>query len=185
MRCRKRWLRNWELSRINTFTLGIQLKALSVSELPAISRLAEKIWQAYYPPIVGQAQVEYMLKKFYALDALEKQQQEGQTFYLIEDESNAIGFISISGKSDGHFFIHKFYIDSDQQGKGVGKIVFEQIKLLLKSDALTSIKLTVNRQNFKAINFYFNIGFSIKEVADFDIGNGYVMNDFVMEWQGK
>jgi ribosomal protein S18 acetylase RimI-like enzyme len=41
--------------------------------------------------------------------------------------------------------------------------------------------LTVNRQNFKAINFYFKNGFVIDEVADFEIGNGFVMNDFVMK----
>jgi RimJ/RimL family protein N-acetyltransferase len=42
------------------------------------------------------------------------------------------------------------------------------------------IKLTVNRQNFKSINFYFKNGFKIEKVEDFDIGNGYWMNDFIM-----
>jgi hypothetical protein len=41
----------------------------------------------------------------------------------------------------------------------------------------------VNRQNYKAINFYFKLGFKIQTVADFDIGNGYVMNDFVMVFE--
>jgi ribosomal protein S18 acetylase RimI-like enzyme len=45
-----------------------------------------------------------------------------------------------------------------------------------------SIRLTVNRENYKAINFYFKLGFKIEKVADFDIGQGYVMNDFVMLW---
>jgi hypothetical protein len=40
--------------------------------------------------------------------------------------------------------------------------------------------LTVNRKNYKAINFYFKNGFTIKEIADFDIGNGFFMNDFIM-----
>jgi ribosomal protein S18 acetylase RimI-like enzyme len=43
-----------------------------------------------------------------------------------------------------------------------------------------SITLSVNRQNFKSINFYFKNGFKIKSVEDFDIGNDYEMNDFVM-----
>ena len=49
-------------------------------------------------------------------------------------------------------------------------------------DPLT-VRLTVNRQNFKSVNFYFKNGFTIERVADFDIGNGYVMNDFVMMWK--
>ncbi|MBK7966419.1 MAG: hypothetical protein IPK10_14825 [Bacteroidetes bacterium] len=40
--------------------------------------------------------------------------------------------------------------------------------------------MTVNRTNLKAINFYFKKGFTIEEVKDFDIGNNYFMNDFVM-----
>jgi ribosomal protein S18 acetylase RimI-like enzyme len=46
---------------------------------------------------------------------------------------------------------------------------------------LRSITLTVNRQNYKAINFYFKNGFTIDHIANFDIGKGYVMEDFVMK----
>jgi hypothetical protein len=42
------------------------------------------------------------------------------------------------------------------------------------------LKLTVNRKNFKAINFYFKNGYIIESVEDFDIGESYLMNDFVM-----
>ena len=38
-------------------------------------------------------------------------------------------------------------------------------------------------QNYKSINFYFKNGFVIERVADFDIGNNFVMNDFVMIWK--
>ena len=41
----------------------------------------------------------------------------------------------------------------------------------------------VNRMNYKAVNFYFKSGFTIEKVADFDIGDGYFMNDFVMIWE--
>ena len=44
----------------------------------------------------------------------------------------------------------------------------------------SAVRLTVNRKNFKAINFYFKQGFIIEEVKDFDIGNNYEMNDFIM-----
>jgi len=42
------------------------------------------------------------------------------------------------------------------------------------------LRLQVNRQNYKAVNFYFKMGFIIESVGDFDIGGGYFMNDFVM-----
>ena len=59
-------------------------------------------------------------------------------------------------------------------------MAFIELLKLLKPEEL---RLTVNRQNFKSINFYFKNGFKIEQVADFDIGNGYVMNDFVMVWR--
>jgi ribosomal protein S18 acetylase RimI-like enzyme len=148
-----------------------------------IATLAHKIWNIHYPPIVGQAQVDYMLEKFYSYDALEKQYNEGQHFYLIQKDAGNIGFISLSEKEKGNFFLHKFYINKGDQGKGLGKQVFEMIKELTGVRDKLSITLTVNRQNYKAINFYFKNGFRIRETADFDIGNGYFMNDFIMEWK--
>lgn len=162
--------------------MAIQLIRASAEQLPEIAILAYKIWNVHYPPIVGQAQVDYMLERFYDLDSLKKQQGEGQAFYLIQHEGRHVGFLAISRKGPHDFFIHKFYIDSEEQGKGLGQKVFDQILGLFK-DEHPVIQLTVNRQNHKAINFYFKIGFRIREVADFDIGNGYLMNDFVMEWK--
>jgi RimJ/RimL family protein N-acetyltransferase len=72
-------------------------------------------------------------------------------------------------------------IDTEQQGKGIGAEAFERL-LEHYADA-REIRLTVNRQNYKSINFYFKIGFRIERCADFDIGGGFFMNDFVMCWK--
>jgi len=160
--------------------MTIKLTSVQSIKLPQIAELANKIWNVHYPPIVGQAQVDYMLSKFYALPALEQQILEGQQFYFITQNDEKCGFIALTQKEDNHIFINKFYIDNSLQGKGIGKLVFENLKTLYPNSQFT---LTVNRQNHTAINFYFKIGFTIKEVADFDIGNGYVMNDFVMIWK--
>jgi diamine N-acetyltransferase len=146
-------------------------------ELAEIASLAKRIWNHHYPAIIGQEQVDYMLDKFYALPALIQQVKEGQKFYIIKDHDVCIGFVALSQRQQHLVFIHKFYLDHKLQNLGFGKQVFDIIKFMHPQ---TTFELTVNRQNYKAINFYFKLGFSIKEVADFDIGNGYVMNDFVM-----
>ena len=161
--------------------MAIQLIRVSSDRLAEIAALAYKIWNVHYPPIVGQAQVDYMLERFYNLEALKKQISEGQEFYLIQEEGRDNGFIALSRKGPDDFFIHKFYINTNEQGKGLGEKVFNKVLGLFDSEH-PKIQLTVNRQNHKAINFYFKIGFRIREVADFDIGNGYLMNDFVMQW---
>ena len=84
---------------------------------------------------------------------------------------------------EGNFFIHKLYLEIDKQRKGMGSEVFRQLLALMSN--LEAVRLQVNRQNMKAINFYFKMGFVIEQVADFDIGDGYFMNDFVMVYRPK
>lgn len=164
---------------------GLQLIEASGTSLEEIAKLAHEIWNIHYPPIIGQTQVDYMLDLFYSPESLKKQVKEGQHFHLIEYDGRKIGFIALSRKSPDLFFISKFYVKAEEQGKRFGRRVFKLCRDVFNSDRPYKIQLTVNRQNYKAINFYFKIGFRIREVADFDIGNGYVMNDFVMEWDSE
>lgn len=161
--------------------VNLQLIPANEQDMPQIRSMAEKIWNVHYPPVIGQAQVDYMLQKMYDPESLRKQMQEGQQFYLIQENGQTCGFVSLSDKGNGHYFIHKFYIDTDLHGKGLGTRVFEEIQRLYP--AATQFFLQVNRQNHKPINFYFKLGFVIEKVADFDIGDGYFMNDFVMVWR--
>lgn len=123
-------------------------------------------------------QIEFMLDKMYSSQSLLKQMDEGHEFTLVYDGERPIGYISISSNDGRNYFLHKFYVEVDDQGKGVGSQLFNFI--LNEMPDAESIELTVNRKNYKAINFYFKNGFVIKSFADFDIGNGYFMNDFVM-----
>lgn len=158
----------------------VKLQAAGPGDIPRIRALAERIWNLHYPPIIGQAQVDYMLERMYSSESLSDQMLRQQhRFYLVIYKGSEAGFISVYPETEQNWFISKFYIDQDLAGKGIGSAVFEAIKSLC---AATCFRLTVNRQNIKAINFYFKLGFRIEKVSDFDIGGGYVMNDFVMSW---
>ncbi|CAN5341302.1 GNAT family N-acetyltransferase [soil metagenome] len=154
-------------------------KLVSAEEknFPAIVMLAKKIWQEHYIPIIGAAQVDYMLKEMYSLPALLQQKREGQQFFLIYMDENPEGYLSVSGKS-GDFFLHKYYLNSNQQGKGIGKKIFSELINLFPE--IKTIRLQVNRMNYKSVNFYFRLGFVIETAKDFDIGKGYLMEDYVM-----
>ena len=147
-------------------------------DIPLIAQLAHKIWKAHYPAIIGMEQVNYMLNKMYTEESLLQQMKEGQKFTLAYLGDQPIGYISFSSKDQREFMLHKFYIDTSLHGKNIGTKMFNYMLEQLQN--AEKIRLTVNRQNFKAINFYFKNGFVIEEVADFDIGDGYFMNDFVM-----
>lgn len=151
------------------------------ADIEQVAQLAHIIWNQHYPEIIGQQQVDYMLNLMYSHHSLQEQlAKKGHTFYLVNVNGSSIGFISVNETSKGEWFLNKFYIDQTRAAKGLGTQGFEILKTLLSPKKIT---LTVNRSNFKSINFYFKNGFKISEVADFDIGNGYAMNDFVMQWK--
>ncbi len=158
--------------------MHVSLTKATAKDFSLISEMAHRIWGHHYVPIIGNEQVAYMLKQIYTTDAIQKQADEGQTFYLILSNNTPVGYMAVSQKETNEYMLHKFYIEVDQQGKSLGKQAFSALLQLLPK--AKKISLTVNRQNYKSINFYFKLGFYIESVADFDIGNGYYMNDFVM-----
>jgi ribosomal protein S18 acetylase RimI-like enzyme len=163
--------------------MEIKLLKATENELLKIAEFAEVIWKQYYTEIITLSQIEYMLKKFYSKEALEEQIKLGQEFYFIRNQSETLGFISYSLQTDSVYFIHKFYILPNQHRQNLGSIAMQEIEKEIidsKKNKNYKLKLTVNRKNFKAINFYFKNGYIIESVEDFDIGESYLMNDFVM-----
>ena len=163
--------------------MNIQLRKATVNDIPLIAAMASKIWKAYYPTIITHEQIDYMLDKFYSASSMSEQMNDGQDFYLIQLDNNSVGYCSVTKQNEGEYFLNKYYIDPNEHRKNIGESSFLQLLELLPD--LNTIRLTVNRSNFKSINFYFKLGFIIEEVKDFDIGNNYFMNDFIMIYKKR
>lgn len=161
--------------------MAITLQQATPGDILRIGALAERIWREHYPAIIGEKQVDYMLDRFYKPEALQQQIEDGQMFKLVMEGDEVLGFLSVSDQGEGRFFLHKFYLDNERRGRGLGKIVFEL--LLERYPGLRELRLTVNRENYKSINFYFRIGFTIERCVDIPIGEGFVMTDFQMLWR--
>lgn len=156
----------------------IHITIAQQKDLDTIANLAKQIWNDHYVNIIGQVQVDYMLDKMYNHQSLVEQLiVKKHAFYLIKNNNEIIGFLSVSSENNSDYFLHKFYIQQQKSNSGIGT---EVLNLLIKTTDPKSLTLTVNRQNYKSINFYFKNGFKIERVEDFDIGDGYQMNDFVM-----
>jgi ribosomal protein S18 acetylase RimI-like enzyme len=165
--------------------MSLRLEPATPADAPRIHALAHRIWWAHYPGIVSDAQITYMLERGYSVPALEQQMAEGQQFFLLFDAASpldALGYISLSPtETPGCYFIHKFYIDHAQQGRGIGRQVFA-LMLAHYPDA-QEIRLFVNRLNYKSINFYFRVGFQILRCMETPIGEGFAMVDYEMVWR--
>ena len=161
----------------------LKLISASAKDVDTINRLAILVWNQYYIDIISQNQINYMLDLMYSPKNLsEKIINKNEDFYLIQKQNNYIGFLSVQNKKENSWFLNKFYINQDFASNGFGSKILNELTEMWSKEKL---RLTVNRQNFKSINFYFKNGFKIDHVEDFDIGNGYVMNDFVMLWENK
>ncbi|KOP38024.1 N-acetyltransferase [Flavobacterium sp. WLB] len=160
----------------------ITISEAGLSDIKTIQEITNITWPITYGEILTKEQLDYMLDLFYSEEALAKQiENKEQLFYLISDSESTIGFIGIEHnyKNEALTKIHKIYLLPETQGKGYGKIVFESIEKLALENNSAALLLNVNRFN-TALNFYKKLGFEIKETVDIEIGNGYLMEDYVM-----
>ena len=155
------------------------LKAKNKKAYAVIAQLADRIWREHYTPIIGTAQVNYMVTKFQSVEAIAEQVKEGVQYYLIFYNSQPAGYFAFE-KKDKELFLSKFYVQKEDRGKGIGKAAMELINREGKYLQCTQITLTVNKHNTASIAAYEKMGFDNLGGIVQDIGHGYVMDDFLL-----
>lgn len=153
-----------------------------IEQLNVVIDLTKKIWPVAYGEILSKSQLDYMIDKFYNEPALRELIQKGHVFYLAQDDNdNYVGFVSYEINSEPNKTkIHKIYVLPETQGTGLGRQFFELVKGKTIENNQKAIFLNVNKYNI-AIHFYTKLGFTKVKDEVIDIGNGYVMDDYVME----
>lgn len=159
----------------------MNIRALKQDELSIVHEIAYATWPDTFKDILSQEQIQYMLNWMYDLKQLENQYNQGHQFYVAELEETPVGFIGIEPNhpEKGITKIHKIYILPNQQGLGIGKKLIEFVRKIAVQSEMEGLLLNVNRFN-KAVDFYRAIGFNIMFEENIEIGNGYLMEDFVM-----
>lgn len=161
----------------------LQIKAISTQkEIVDIADLAKTIWHEHYTPIIGEQQVVYMVNKFQSPIAIQQQLNEGYEYSSLLAENNLIGYLCLKPKVDS-LFLSKIYVLHSLRGKGIGKEAIRFIENRAKQLNLFRVSLTVNKHNSNSIAMYQKAGFEIVDDVTMDIGNGFVMDDYVMEKQ--
>lgn len=148
-----------------------------------ITDIAARTWKVAYKDILSVEQVSYMLEEMYAPTVLLQRLEKGNLFYLIHDEQQvAMGFAEVELNINGpEAKLHKIYVLPEAQGKHMGLQLLDHIKSVAAAAAQQALILNVNRYN-PALHFYQKHGFSVLREEDINIGNGYYMNDYVMQY---
>lgn len=152
-------------------------------DIEIIRELANKSWHSAYSNILDQEQIDYMLEMMYSQQMLEQHfQNPNFEYYLIYSDNNPLGFMGFERHYENLVTkLHRIYFLDEARGKGLGKSSIDFLKKETRRSGDHRIILTVNKNN-AAQNFYESQGFKIYDETVFDIGNGYVMDDYLMEF---
>ena len=159
-------------------------KVCTDDELKSIAVLANEIWHECFPGIISEQQIDYMVEKFQSYDAM-KAQIGGQSYsYLgVYDGGELCGYIGIKPENDERFFLSKLYLRSDKRGQGIASVMLKRVFAEAEKAGKKTVYLTVNKHNDHAADVYKKTGFTIKALTVTDIGSGFVMDDYVMEYK--
>lgn len=150
-------------------------------QLITLAALADAIWHEFFPGIITVEQVDYMVRKFQSYDAMRQQIREGYIYYLFALDGKIVGYMGIHPEEDERLFLSKLYLKKEYRGQGLASEAFAFLEQFCKDHGLGSIWLTVNRYNEHSILVYEKKGFVKVRTQAADIGNGFVMDDYIME----
>lgn len=153
---------------------------VSDEQLRELSELADVIWHEFFPGIITDAQVDYMVEKFQSFAAMKKQiAEQGYHYFAVVIDDVAVGYYAVAKQQDGSLYLSKLYLRADMRRKGLASMMFREVKKYARKEGIELIWLTVNRHNLHAIEVYKHLGMRLLREEKFDIGSGFVMDDLV------
>jgi len=159
----------------------IELRQVKENEIEELSKLATKIVREHYDPIIGVDQNTYMLNLFQSSNGIKLQINNGYAIYWAIFEGKKVGYFEYK-PIDGKMYLNKLYVDKAYRGNKISVSILDFIIKDTKNHNMSKIFLNVNKHNDLAISIYKHFGFEkIREECN-DIGNGYYMDDYVLEY---
>jgi len=164
----------------------IVINLLSKNEMVVVREIAQITWPITYREILSSEQLDFMFEWMYNLETLQNQVEDGQLFYVLKENEKPLGFIGLElfTPEKNELKIQKIYVLPDNQAKGVGRKLIEKAVEIAQEKGIENVILNVNRFN-KAVSFYQKLGFKITSEVNIDIGQGYLMEDYIMNYTIK
>lgn len=155
----------------------------SEEQIKKLAALADEVWHEYFVELLSLEQIDYMVERFQSEHAMtEQMKQEGYEYYLIKQGNLIVGYTGVKPE-EKKLFLSKLYVMKAYRGKGYASKAFAFLTQLANERGWNAIYLTVNKYNEHSIEVYKAKGFEVVKSQVADIGEGYVMDDYVMEWQ--
>lgn len=162
--------------------MSLSIVPLDISCIDSVSQLAREIWLAHYPPIIGNAQTEYMLAQRYDRNVIREELERGDVWWdVLEEDGRVVAFASSFTIDDERAVkLDKLYVHPTRQRRGFGRLLIDHTVARAKALGYTNLVLAVNKHNANAIAAYRKHGFEVIDAVVKDIGGGFVMDDYIM-----
>lgn len=160
----------------------------------AMADLASEIWHEYWPIVLAEEQIDYMVDTMQSFAPIEREiREEGYLYWFVTDEAGAcVGYLSVRPETAdgevardvepgaGRLFVSKVYLRKEERGKHYASRMLDFCEELCRTNGLGSMYLHVNKHNEMGIRAYKGRGWHVAEETVGDIGRGFVMDDYIM-----
>lgn len=158
----------------------IEISPVRLDEAEAVVDLASRVWRAHYPGIITPEQIEYMLAQRYRPVLVRQFIARGDLWLAARVDGVPVGFAHGHPLNAGDYKLDKLYVALDWQRQGIGGRLIDELAARVVRQGFTRLVLRVNRQNQQAVAAYLKHGFTVSTIHLEDIGNGFIMDDYVM-----
>lgn len=150
-------------------------------QLAQLARLANEIWHEYFSSLLSPEQIDYMVQMYQSLDALTRAvRQQGYTYFLGYEGDELVGYCGVKPDGD-RLFLSKLYLRSDMRGKHLSTLLLDRAVELARAQGMHAVYLTCNKYNAHSLDVYHAKGFRDIDAVVTDIGNGFVMDDYILQ----
>lgn len=159
------------------------IKVETRENVELVAKLAKEIWTQHYTPIIGKNQVDYMLSRLQSPEAIWNDiSNRGFIYDLVLIEGSPAAYMaSQMDLEKERLFLSKLYVAEKYRKMGIARLLSNLLQKRAKDDNIHTIWLTVNKNNLESIQVYKRMGFVIAGQQVQDIGNGFVMDDYIMQ----
>ena len=163
---------------------GITLTPAAVTDFPTLRDLAGTIWRRHYAGIVSAEQIDFMLARRFSDEALQAWVGAADRWLeVLRVDGAPVGYCSSEAEAEHPeaLTLRQLYLLESHRVRGLGRFMLGHVESRARTLGKSAVRLQVNKRNATALAFYRAAGFSVREAAVFDIGDGFVMDDYVME----
>ena len=162
--------------------MDIQISPVISDDVDDLAVLARIVWQDTYSTIITQAQIDFMFEPRYNPARLREELSMPDIWWdkaVVDGELVAFTSTFLTS-APGEMKLDKIYVDPARQRLGLGGRLIEHVSRRAVGLGCDALILAVNKRNERAVAAYRKHGFVVREAARVDIGNDFVMDDFIM-----